>query len=82
MAIGKKLDELIELRHRNPNEVSKATGVAVSTIYNLIKRDSPKTDINNLYRLSYELHVPLTYFVDEAVLKELPLDEQQFEPIE
>lgn len=40
MGIGTKLSELIEANGTNPNELAKKIGVAPTTIYSIIKRDS------------------------------------------
>lgn len=42
MGIGTKLSELIEANGTNPNELAKKIGVAPTTIYSIIKRDSKK----------------------------------------
>lgn len=68
MSVGEKLEELINERNRNPFEISKKTGVAVSTIYGYMKRKSKAVNINTLYKLAMELNVDLEYFVDDEVL--------------
>ena len=71
MSVGSKLKYLLEETGRNAFEVSKASGVPVSTIYGLIKRDSEKVTLNGLYRLASELEVDLEFFVDDEVKNEL-----------
>lgn len=64
MGIGSILQRLIDLRKTNVNEVSIQTGVAASTIYSMIRRDSKKASIDDLYKIAAFLNVPLEYFYD------------------
>lgn len=52
MGIGTKLSELIEANNTNPNELAKKIGVAPTTIYSIIKRDSKKADIEVLLKIA------------------------------
>jgi transcriptional regulator with XRE-family HTH domain len=62
MGIGEKLDELIVRRRRNANDVAKAIGVPVSTIYSIIRRNNTKVDLDVLQKIADELCVTLDYF--------------------
>ena len=62
VGIGNTLNQLIKLRGTNVNELSQKIGVAPTTIYSLIKRDSKKVDIEILIKLSKALNVTAEYF--------------------
>lgn len=65
MGIGNKLSKLLELNNMNPNELARKVGVAPTTIYSMIKRDSKKADIEVLLKIADILGVTVEYFVDE-----------------
>ena len=67
MGIGLKLDQLMKERGTNANELAQKIGVAPTTIYSMIKRDSKKADIEVLIRLSKELGVDAEYFCDDSL---------------
>lgn len=67
MGIGKKLSELLMRRKINTNELATALNAPPMTIYNLIKRDGNKTDIDLLIKLSNYLCVPIEYFGSEPL---------------
>lgn len=75
MGIGKKLDSLMKERGTNANELAQKIGVAPTTIYSMIKRDSKKADIEVLIRLSKELGVDPEYFCDDSI----PLKDPTYE---
>jgi transcriptional regulator with XRE-family HTH domain len=78
MPIGKRLDELIKIKNRNVNDLSKATGVKASTIYSIIRRNNTKVDLDDLQALADELSVTLDYFVsDEVKSKPMPATEAE-----
>nr|DAJ77245.1 MAG TPA: helix-turn-helix protein [Bacteriophage sp.] len=62
MGIGSTLQRLIESQGTNVNEVATATGVNPQTLYSLIKRDSTKANIDDLYKVAQHLGVSLDYF--------------------
>ncbi len=66
MGIGDKLQELLDKRQRNVNDLSKATGVAASTIYSIIRRNNTKADLDVLQAIADELCVTLDYFSDSS----------------
>lgn len=71
MGIGAKLNELMKRRGTNANELAQKVGVAPTTIYSMIKRDSKKADIEVLINISKELGVEPEYFCDAPfVIKE------------
>lgn len=65
MGIGKKLDELMKQRGTNANELAQKIGVAPTTIYSMIRRDSKKADIEVLLRIANELGVKAEFFCDD-----------------
>ena len=67
MGIGIKLDQLMKERGTNANELANKVGVAPTTIYSMIKRDSKKADIEVLIKISRELGVEPEYFCDDSV---------------
>lgn len=72
MGIGVILQSLIEKNNTNVNELAKNTNVSPSTIYSMIRRDSLKANINDLYAIAHFLGVTLDYFysgVDEQINK-------------
>lgn len=72
MGIGFKLDKLMRERGTNANELAQKIGIAPTTIYSMIKRDSKKADIEVLIRLSKELGVEPEYFCDDNAAKPEP----------
>lgn len=66
MGIGDKLQELLDKRQRNVNDLSKATGVPASTIYSIIRRNNTKADLDVLQAIADELCVTLDYFSDSS----------------
>lgn len=62
MGIGKKLSELLTRRKINTNELATALNAPPTTIYNMIKRDGTKTDIDLLIHIARFLNVPIEYF--------------------
>lgn len=64
MSIGSKLTELMALRKTNPNQLAKATGVNVNTIYAIIRRNSTRVNLDDLQSICDELGVNLDYFAD------------------
>lgn len=68
MGIGLKLEKLIKERNTNVNELAQKIGVAPTTIYSMIRRDSKKADIEVLFKISKELGVDAEYFCDAETL--------------
>lgn len=64
MGIGLRLEKLIKERNTNVNELAQKVGVAPTTIYSMIRRDSKKADIEVLFKISKELGVDAEYFCD------------------
>ena len=64
MGIGLRLEKLIKARNTNVNELAQKVGVAPTTIYSMIRRDSKKADIEVLFKISKELGVDAEYFCD------------------
>lgn len=64
MGIGTRLETLIKERHTNVSELAQKVGVAPTTIYSMIKRDSKKADIDVLLKIAQTLDVDVSYFSD------------------
>ena len=64
MGIGSRLESLMKERHTNANELAQKIGVAPTTIYSMIKRDSKKADIDVLLSIARALDVDVSYFGD------------------
>ncbi len=64
MPIGAKLQALFIEKGTNVNEVATNTGISANTIYSLIRRDSEKANIDDLYKVAHHLGVTLNYFID------------------
>lgn len=75
MGIGKKLDIIMKEQGTNANELAQKIGVAPTTIYSMIKRDSKKADIEVLIKISKELGVEPEYFCDDSI----PIKEPTYE---
>lgn len=67
MSIGKKLQQLIKSRKTNINELAGELSVPPTTLYNVVKRDSNKVDIDLLHRIALKFKVPLEYFTSKPV---------------
>lgn len=67
MGIGTRLETLMKERHTNTNELAQQIGVAPTTIYSMIKRDSKKADIDVLLKIAQALNVDVSYFGDTPV---------------
>lgn len=67
MGVGKKLQQLINLRNRNVNDVAQAIKVSSSTLYSIIRRDNNKVDIDVLQDIANELDVTLDYFTSKHI---------------
>ena len=65
MGIGSKMNKLMQEKNINANELANKIGIAPTTIYSMIKRDSKKADIEVLIRIAKELGVSVEYFSDE-----------------
>lgn len=64
MGIGSRLETLMKERHTNANELAQKIGVAPTTIYSMIKRDSKKADIDVLLKIAQAFQVDVSYFGD------------------
>lgn len=70
MAIGNKLEKLIDERHTNVNKLAQAINVSPQTIYGIIKRNNTKVDLNVLQAIADELCVTLDYFADNQTQRD------------
>lgn len=66
MPIGKRLDDLINLRNENVNSIATQIGVSPQTIYSIIKRDNMKVDFDVLMKLAKRLDVSVEYFYESS----------------
>lgn len=64
MGIGNILQNLLDNNDTTAVEVSRATGVAPTTIYSIIKRDSKSANISDLAKIAHHLGVTLDYFYE------------------
>ena len=64
MGIGTKLQNAIDKRKTNVNEVAKRANVNPSVLYSIIRRNSKSVDINVLITVANILGVPTEYFSD------------------
>lgn len=65
MGIGSKINNLMNEQNINANELANRVGVAPTTLYSMIKRDSKKADIEVLIKIANELGVSVEYFSDD-----------------
>lgn len=65
MGIGSKINKLMNEKNINANELANKVGVAPTTLYSMIKRDSKKADIEVLIKIANELGVSVEYFSDD-----------------
>lgn len=72
MAIGKRLDALLQARNVKPGSLATLTGINKNTIYAIIKRDSEKVNMSALHKIADALHVSIDYFFDESIDTYLP----------
>ncbi|MCD2492517.1 helix-turn-helix domain-containing protein [Lacrimispora sp. NSJ-141] len=72
MGIGSRLSELMKYRGTNANELAQKIGVAPTTIYSMIKRDSKKADIEVLIKIARELQVDAEYFCSGSPSASVP----------
>ncbi len=65
MGIGSKLSKLMKEQNTNANELAQKVGVAPTTIYSMITRDSKKADIEVLIKIARTLGVTAEYFCED-----------------
>lgn len=71
MAIGDKLNILLEKRNRNINELATSINVSPQTLYSIAKRNNTKVDLDILQKIADELSVTLDYFCTDSGKAEL-----------
>lgn len=75
MGIGTRLVELMKTKKINANELAVKIGVAPTTIYSMIKRDSSRVDIDLIIKISHALNITADEFLSgEAPTRSTPLD--------
>lgn len=65
VGIYSKLKSLLEISNMTDAELSRLSGVPVSTIYSMKKRDSNKTDLDVLMSIASVFGVNINYFVSD-----------------
>lgn len=68
MGIGARLVELMEKKKINTNELANKIGVAPTTLYSMIKRDSSRVDIDLIIKIAHALNMT----ADELLSGEAP----------
>ena len=63
MGIGKRLEELMAIKDINTNELAKLIGVAPTTLYSMIKRDSNRVDIDLVIKIAHALGMTADEFL-------------------
>ncbi len=77
MGIKNRLNELLQERKMNANELASAINVTPSTIYSMLQRDSARIDIDLIMKISHALGVTADELLSEeiaAAAVEAPLD--------
>lgn len=65
--IGKLLQNLLDEKGMNVNELSKIIDVSNQTLYSIIKRDNMKIDFEILLKICKALNVSVEYFYNDYV---------------
>lgn len=82
--IGKTLQNLLDEKGINVNELSKMINVSNQTLYSIIKRDNMKIDFEVLLKICKALNVSVEYFYSDytnTMQAQFLLDEQEKELI-
>lgn len=82
--IGKTLQNLLDEKGINVNELSKMINVSNQTLYSIIKRDNMKIDFEVLLKICKALNVSVEYFYSDytnTIRTQFLLDEQEKELI-
>lgn len=80
--IGKTLQNLLDEKGINVNELSKMIDVSNQTLYSIIKRDNMKIDFEVLLKICKALNVSVEYFYSDytnTMQTQFLLDEQEKE---
>ena len=78
--IGKTLQNLLDEKGINVNELSKMINVSNQTLYSIIKRDNMKIDFEVLLKICKALNVSVEYFYSDytnTMQTQFLLDEQE-----
>lgn len=62
MAIGKRLDALLQVREIKPGTLASQTGINKNAIYAIIKRDSEKVNMSALHKIADALRMNIDFF--------------------
>lgn len=65
MAIGKKLEALLQAKGVKPGTLATETGISKNTIYAIIKRDNEMVNMGTLDKIASALGVSIDYFFDK-----------------
>lgn len=63
MGIGTRLVELMNSKKINANELANKIGVAPTTLYSMIKRDSSRVDIDLIIKIAHALNMTADEFL-------------------
>ncbi len=77
MGIYSKLKSLMEMNDMSDAELSRLSGVPVSSIYSMKKRDSNKTDLEVLRSIASVFGVNISYFVSDNPSDFIRLSEEE-----
>lgn len=64
MAIGENIQKLLKKKRMSVAELSRKTGIASTSIYMAIKRDSNKMNIDSLEKIANALEIDVRQLVD------------------
>lgn len=68
MGIGNQLKQVLDERNMNVNEFAKVLGIRAQRIYNIIRRDTKKVQVDVLRHIADTLGVPIDYFYSSETL--------------
>ncbi|MBO7208464.1 MAG: helix-turn-helix transcriptional regulator [Clostridia bacterium] len=77
MGIYSKLKSLMELNNMSDAELSRLSGVPVSSIYSMKMRDSNKTDLEVLKSIASVFGVNISFFVSDNPSDFIRLSEEE-----
>lgn len=75
MAIGKKLEALLQAKGVKPGTLATKTGIPKNTIYAIIKRDNEMVNMGTLDKIASALGVSIDYFFDKDMDEILDAEE-------
>lgn len=64
MAIGKRIKEILDKKDLTVVELSKRSGIPVTTLYSMIKRDKENEKLETIWKISDALEVGVADIID------------------